>query len=106
MSELFIKTSKVLRDNLVTELQTDVNFLRNHIISKKDKLYGKKVKILEHEEGMENRIIPSGNGIFLGIYKTHNYCKVLRINEDDDSGKICLFRLENIVFENISQIFS
>ena len=110
-----MNVSNVLRDNLVSELQIDVNFLRNQIIKKqdenKDKLYGRKVKIIDHDNGMTDEIlyieiINGGDGIFLGVHKTHGYGKVLRINDDNDIGKVCLVRLGNIVFENVSEIFS
>ena len=109
MSELFMSVSKVLRDNLVSELQKDVNFLRNYIVTNQDnsndKLYGKKVKIIGHNADMTTQTIYDGNGIFLGIHKTHGYGKVLRIN-DGNKGKLCLIRLEHIEFVDISSIFN
>ena len=109
MSELFMSASKILRDNLVTELQTEVNFLRNYIVKKQDetgdKLYGRKVKITEHNADMTTQIIYDGDAIFLGIHKTHGYGKVLRIN-DGNKGKLCLIRLENIEFVDAPSIFN
>jgi len=67
ISDLFIRTTKVLRDNLITELKNQNTFLKKMILKqqKKNPLKGKKVRILEHATFNGN--VEESEGIFLEI---------------------------------------
>ena len=66
-SDLFIKTCKILKDNLIIELKEHNTFLKKLLVKKKNKnlLRGKKVKIKEHQ--LFNDIIEESDGIFLQL---------------------------------------
>ena len=55
MSEFFMSSSQILRDNLVTELQISNNFLRNSLNNiNKQPFYSYKVTIKDHIYNMGN----------------------------------------------------
>ena len=66
-SDLFIKTCKILKDNLIIELKNQNKFLKKFLVEEKNKdlLKGKKVKIKAHQ--IFNDVIEECEGIFLEL---------------------------------------
>lgn len=95
MSDLFINTSKVLRDNLVLELKANNNFLRNYLAKNNNNpLFGYKVTIEQHHIAMmQNVIFPQTNGILLSI---NDYNATVLYKDSSNKNKIKLFHLNNI----------
>lgn len=67
-SPLFTKTSNVLRDITIIELQKNNDLLRNYIANKGDcPLYKYKVTIEAHRTGMGSEWFPESKGIILSM---------------------------------------
>ena len=67
-SPLFTKTSNVLRDITIVELQKNNDLLRNYIANKEDSpLYKYKVTIEAHRREMGSEWFPESEGIILSI---------------------------------------
>ena len=67
-SLLFTKTSNVLRDITIVELQKNNEFLRNYITNKGDcPLYKYKVTIEAHRREMGSEWFPESKGIILSM---------------------------------------
>ena len=70
MDNLFIKTSKILRDNWIVELQKDNDFLKNKLSNiNLNPFFGHKVNIKEHAFGMGTNFISKTPGIIYNIDK-------------------------------------
>lgn len=81
LSQLFTRTSRVLRDNVVTELQKSNDFLRHYCLENNFcPLYRYKVKIKSHMWSMGAEQFQEANGVILSmeeykstiLYKDHN----------------------------------
>ena len=72
MDNLFTKTSKVLRDNWIVELQKSNDFLRNKVANLNiNPFFGYKVKINDHIFGMSQEHIPETIGVIYKIDKSN-----------------------------------
>tara|TARA_B100001093_G_C26242923_1_gene765116 strand:- start:155 stop:487 length:333 start_codon:yes stop_codon:yes gene_type:complete len=72
MDNLFTKTSKVLRDNWIVELQKSNDFLRNKVANINiNPFFGYKVKINDHIFGMGQDHIPETIGVIYKIDKSN-----------------------------------
>ena len=72
MNHLFTKTSNVLRDNLIVELQKNNDFLRNKLSNiNNNPFFGYKVVIKEHNYGMGGvlNFVPRANATIYSIIK-------------------------------------
>jgi len=78
MSNLFIDTCKVLRDNLVVELQKQNNFLRNNL--NKD-FIGSKVKILRHGIDHYGNVQEEAKGILVKLEGGRAYVMIKEENK-------------------------
>lgn len=98
MSELFIKTSKVFKDLLVTQLQNENNFLKKIIENNQNNLYGKKVRIFSR---LSNSYDLSGNSITLEEPIEGTFVKL--IEDKYSSTAIILIKKENgnYKFQNV-----
>ena len=70
MSELFMNTSKVLKDELVTELQKQNSLLINEKNKSDNILIGSKVRILEHIYNTGQNIQRETDGVLISIEDT------------------------------------
>ena len=96
MNNLFAKTSKVLRDCYIIELQKSNDFLRNKLSNiNVNPFFGYKVNIKEHAYAMGTEFFPKTPGIVYNINKS--YCWVLYKNEDNEKT-IRSFVITNIEF--------
>mgnify|MGYP001492662113 CR=1 FL=1 len=93
-SPLFTKTSNVLKDITIVELQKNIDFLRNYIANKGDcPLYKYKVTIEAHHREMGSEWFPESEGIILsmeGVRATVLY--------KDENGRN---KIINTLFKNI-----
>ena len=72
MNNLFTKTSKVLRDNWIVELQKSNDFLRNKIANINiNPFFGYKVIINDHVFDMSQEHIPETTGVIYKIDKSY-----------------------------------
>ncbi len=97
MTELFIKTSRVLRDSVVTELKKENDFLKNYFYDLEIKLKGVNVKVKQHVTD------PSGNiqiETMGKLIKIENYRCYVLIKNQYDKIKIIHASLNNIEIED------
>lgn len=104
MSDLFMKTSKVLRDNIVTDLQKENDFLKNTFHNFSNQIIGCKVKVLQFVIDPSGTIQPECIGKLL---KIDNHRAVVVIKNIDNKIKIinCCFRNIEIIDEKIIKLF-
>ena len=107
MSDIFTKTSRVLRDNVVTELQKSNDFLRNYIVQNGggSPLYKTKVVICQHPIPFENgTLFPRTEGVLIQLKDIK--ASVLYKNENNEI-KLIITHVKNIVFidEKINNFF-
>ena len=96
MNKLFTKTSKVLRDNWVIELQKDNDFLRNKLSNiNVNPFFGYKVNIKEHAFGMGTNFISETQGIIYNIDKSNVW---VMYKTEENEKKITYFHINNIDF--------
>ena len=96
MDNLFTKTSKVLRDCWIIELQKSNIFLRKKLSNiNVNPFFGYKVNIKEHAYAMGTIFFPKTPGIIYNIDKSN--CWVLYKNQDNEKT-IKSFFLTNIEF--------
>ena len=94
MEHLFTKTSKILRDNWIIELQNTNDFLKNKLSNiNLNPFFGFKVIINEHARAMGSEYIPRTEGILYNITKGTAW--VLYKNENNKK-KISCFYLNNL----------
>tara|TARA_B100001250_G_C19564430_1_gene684850 strand:- start:415 stop:735 length:321 start_codon:yes stop_codon:yes gene_type:complete len=94
MDKLFTKTSKVLRDNWIIELQKSHDFLKYKLSNiNQNPFFGYKVVIKEHARNMGTGFISRTPGILYEI--TRGQAWILYKNEDNEK-KISQFFLNNI----------
>ena len=68
LSQLFTRTSRVLRDNVITELQKSNDFLRHYCLENNFcPLYRYKVKIKAHTWSMGAEQFQEANGVILSM---------------------------------------
>ena len=110
MSDIFTKTSRVLRDNVVTELQKSNDFLRNYIIQHGtvqavSPLYRTKVIICQHPIPFENdTLFPRTEGVLIQLKDIK--ASVLYKDENNDI-KLVTTSIKNLIFvdEKINNFF-
>ena len=94
-SPLFTKTSNVLKDITIVELQKNNDLLRNYIANKEDcPLYKYKVTIEAHRRDMGSEWFPESKGIILsmdGVRATVLY------KDENGQNKIIHTLLKNII---------
>ena len=102
MSELFMSASRVLRDDLVCQLQKENNFLKELLVNKKNGesiFYGKTVTIKSYRDIAAN-VIPSKKGIFLDILlKYPSQCHIL-YKKENNKQEILTENLRNVEFDD------
>ena len=105
-SALFTRTSQVLRDNVVLDLQTENNILKM-LLKKKNSMIGMKVKILPYNNVMFNgpSITEETYGYILQEIPINFKIKIL-IADENDLGKIFDIPFQYIRFENVSKLFN
>tara|TARA_Y100000816_G_C26020474_1_gene533854 strand:- start:283 stop:603 length:321 start_codon:yes stop_codon:yes gene_type:complete len=70
MEHLFTKTSKVLRDNWVLELQKSNDFLRNKLSNiNYNPFFGYKIRVRQHFNGMTQTHVPETYGVIYTLTK-------------------------------------
>ena len=90
MENLFTKTSKVLRDNWVIELQKTNDFIKNKLSNiNVNPFFGFKVVIIEHARAMGSDFVPRTEGILYNITKGSAW--VLYKNEDNKKKLSCFY---------------
>tara|TARA_B100000780_G_scaffold233433_1_gene173585 strand:+ start:516 stop:830 length:315 start_codon:yes stop_codon:yes gene_type:complete len=103
MSELFMSASQKLRDELVTQLQKEVNFLKNYLAkSQKPSLIGTKVIVVPSHRGATLVSEPT-DGILMSELSDIN--TIVMIVNEDNVGKIIRPFLSNIIIPNANQLF-
>lgn len=104
-STLFTKTSNVLRDVTIIELQKNNDFLLNYIADKDcSPLYKYKVTIETHYREMGTELFPESKGIILsigGVKATVLY------KDENGKNKISQFTLKNITItdDRVEKLF-
>ena len=93
-SDLFIKTCKILKDNLITELKDQNTFLKKLLYKNNDLLKGKKVKIIAHQ--MFNDYIEESEGIFL---KLSSFSSAIVLIKKDNKRIIKYINTEYLEFD-------
>ena len=108
MSELFMEASQRLRDELVTQLQNEVNFLKNYLAkNQKHSLIGTKVIVLPSQHmgdtlNLENPV----EGILLTNIENSNICAHVMVKNEDNIGKIIYPYICDIQFPNVDKLFN
>ena len=101
MSELFMSSSRVLRDELVCQLQKENNFLKELFKKKKNTeniFNGKHVNIKSYRDIADN-VIPSKKGFFLDILlKYPSQCHIL-YKKENNKQEILTENLRNVEFD-------
>jgi hypothetical protein len=96
MNHLFTKTSQVLRDNWISELQNSNDFLKNKLSNiNVNPFFGYKVKIKEHYINVGTNFINETEGVIYNIGK--GIAWVLYKNKENEK-KINSFHLKHIEF--------
>ena len=96
MNNLFTKTSKVLRDIWVIELQKINDFLKNKLSNiNVNPFFGYKVNIKEHAFGMGTNFISKTPGIIYNIDKASAW---IMYKNDENEKIITSFNIRNIEF--------
>jgi hypothetical protein len=102
MSELFMSASRVLRDDLVCQLEKENNFLKELLVNKKNGesiFYGKAVTIKSYRDISDN-VIPSKKGFFLDILlKYPSQCHIL-YKKENNKQEILTENLRNVEFDD------
>tara|TARA_B100001758_G_C18280446_1_gene541369 strand:+ start:112 stop:438 length:327 start_codon:yes stop_codon:yes gene_type:complete len=94
-SPLFTKTSNVLKDITIVELQKNNDFLRNYIANKGDSpLYKYKVTIEAHRREMGSEWFPESEGIILSI---ENVRATVLYKDEHGRNKIINTLLKHII---------
>ena len=94
-SPLFTKTSNVLKDITIVELQKNNDFLRNYIADKGDcPLYKYKVTIEAHRREMGSEWFPESEGIILSI---ENVRATVLYKDEHGRNKIINTLLKHII---------
>ena len=81
MSELFMSASRVMRDELVLQLQKENTFLRELVKKGQGNFYGKNVTIKSYAD-MDGNVIPERTGILLDIMFS-SHCHILHKKENN-----------------------
>ena len=103
MSELFMSASQKLRDELVTQLQKEVNFLKNYLAkSQKPSLIGTKVIVIPSTHSHTPLVSEPTDGILMCELSNVN---IVMIVNEDNVGKIIRPFLSNIIIPNANQLF-
>jgi hypothetical protein len=108
MSKLFMEASQRLRDELVTQLQNEVNFLKNYLAkNKKDSLVGTKVIVIPSPHMGDTLHLESPlEGILLtNIHNSSIYAHVM-IKNEDNTGRIIHPYICDIRFPNVDKLFN
>lgn len=106
MQNLFIKTSNVLRDNLIVELQKNNDYLRNKLSNiNLNPFFGYKVKIESHLIGMSGEEFPETIGTIYSLVKSNVW---ILYNDAQGNRKMNRFYINNIDFidERFDKYFS
>jgi hypothetical protein len=94
-SPLFTKTSNVLKDITILELQKNNDFMRNYIANKGDcPLYKYKVTIEAHRREMGSEWFPESEGIILSI---ENVRATVLYKDEHGRNKIINTLLKHII---------
>jgi len=105
MSELFMSASRRLKDELVTQLQKEVNFLKNYLAkNQKPSLIGTKVMVLPSRDGHTPLVFEPTEGILM-CELSSNISTIVMIVNEDNVGKIIRPYLSNIRIPNVNQLF-
>jgi hypothetical protein len=95
MDNLFTKTTKVLRDNWVVELQKTNDFLKNKLSNiNQNPFFGYKVIIKEHARSMGSEFIPNTNGILYEISRGKAW---ILYKDEEGEKKLSHFFLNHVV---------
>ena len=101
MSELFMSASRVLRDDLVSQLQKENSFLKELFKKKQNTeniFFGKSVTISSYHD-MAGNVIPAKKGIFLDILiKYPSQCHIL-YKKKNNKQEILTVNLRNVEFD-------
>lgn len=108
-SKLFMKTSQVLRDTTILELQKQNDFLR-HIINNKlsvsNTTVGKRVRVLPFRLAPENQEITEvSDGYLLQDFNTNYRTKVMIIGTDG-IGRVYTVPYQYILFPDGEKTFN
>lgn len=101
MSEIFMSASRVLRDELVCQLQKENNFLKELLKKKQNTeniFFGKHVSVSAYHD-MVGNLIPSKKGFFLDILlKNPSQCHIL-YKKENNKQEILTVNLRNVEFD-------
>lgn len=95
-TQLFTRTSRILRDTTVIELQKSNDFLRNRLsLINKNPFFGYKVKIKQHVNGMTQTVFPETNG---KIYSLNKCDAWIMYKDENNNKKMKWIHIDNIEF--------
>lgn len=106
MQNLFTKTSHVLRDNLIVELQKNNDYLRNKLSNiNLNPFFGYKVKIYSHLLGLSQEQFPETIGTIYSLDKSNIW---ILYKDAQGNRKMNRFCINNIDFidERFDKFFS
>ena len=108
MSKLFMEASQRLRDELVTQLQNEVNFLKNYLAkNQKHSLIGTKVIVLpSHHMGDTLNLENPVEGILISNIENSSVCTYVMIKNEDNIGQIIHPYICDIRFPNVDKLFN
>jgi hypothetical protein len=99
MNKLFTQTSNVLRDNWISELQKNNNFLKNKLHNiNLNPFFGYKIRISPHLNGMTQENILETNGV---IYSLRNGNVWAIIKNENNEISMRRFHITNIEFTDV-----
>jgi len=99
-----MSASQRLRDELVTQLQKEVNFLKNYLAkSQKPSLIGTKVIVIPSIHGHTPLVSEPTEGILM--CELSDISTIVMIVNEDNVGKIIRPYLTNIRIPNVNQLF-
>jgi len=105
-ADLFTRTSRTLRDNVVVELQKSNNFLRNQLAQNTtNPLFKYKVIIKQHALPMQQGVtFPETEGIIINI-KDYNVTVIFKNSNNENKIKIFHLNHINIIDDRVEKYF-